>query len=390
VSRLRIVVTGLIGQHPLGGVTWDYLQYVLGLRQLGHDVFYLEDTGAWPYNANGTGGTEWVVQDCSANVRHLRSIMRRFGLDDRWMYRCPIGPTWSGLSERRRNDVLETADLLLNVSGSLAHPKRYRSVRRLVYIDSDPVFTQVRIAGGERRLRERVDLHDVHFSFGERLGPAVPSTGHTWLPTRQPVVLSEWRMLGRGRDAFTTVMNWAGDKLVSFDGRKYGQKNMEVVRFLDVPALVAPTKLELALRRVRRRKKPVAPVARLERSGFRVVDPHRACAGLDGYRDYVQTSKGEWSVAKNGYVVGRPGWFSCRSACYLAAGRPVVVQDTGFGDVLPTGAGLLAFETSAEAAEGVREVVGDYSRHRRAAREIAEAYFASGDVLSHLVERAAP
>jgi hypothetical protein len=387
-TPLRIVVTGLIGQHPLGGVTWDYLQYVLGLHRLGHDVYYLEDTGNWPYNAAGTGGADWIVPDCSANVRYLRAVMRRFGFADRWAFRCPVGPTWAGLSDRRRNEVLETADLLLNVSGSLAFPRRYRHVKRLAYLDSDPVFTQVKLALGQRRFRERVDLHDVHFTFGERLGRAVPRTGHRWIPTRQPIVLSEWRTSVVPRDAFTTVMNWAGDKKLACNGTEYGQKNIEFERFLELPSLVAPTRLELAIRRARRRAKSIAPLARLQRKGFRVVDPHQVCRGVDGYRRYVQTSKGEWSVAKHGYVIGRPGWFSCRSACYLAAGRPVVVEDTGFSKVLPTGEGLLSFRTPEESADAIHRVEGDYRRHAKAAREIAEEYFDSDRVLTRLVEQA--
>ena len=389
-STLRVVVTGFIGQHPVGGVTWDYVQYVLGFHRLGHDVYYLEDTGEWPYNPDGTGGADWVVGDCSANVRHLEQVMERFGLGGRWAFRCPIGPSWAGLSDRKRKEVLESADLLINVSGSLAYPQRYRDVKRLVYIDSDPVFTQIKLAQGRRKFRERVDLHDVYFSFGERLGKRVPPTGHRWLSTRQPIVLTEWRPGGPHRETFTTVMNWASYDALSYNGQTYGQKSAEFRRFLDLPRLVAPTQLEVAVRRTRRRKKPSAPLERLERKGWYIVDPNHACAGLDGYRDYVETSKGEWSVAKNGYVIGRPGWFSCRSACYLASGRPVVVEDTGFGEVLPLGDGLLTFCTAEEAAGGIRAVEADYEHHAEAARTIAEDHFDSDRVLTKLLEEALP
>jgi hypothetical protein len=387
-SALRVVVTGFIGQHPLGGVTWDYLQYVLGLHLLGHDVYYLEDTGEWPYNPGGTAGADWVVADCSQNVQHLGEVMARFGLGDRWAFRCPIGPEWAGLPERRREDVLASADLLINVSGSLAYPQRYRAVERLAYIDSDPVFTQIKLAQGLRRFSERVELHDVYFSFGERLGEEVPATGHRWFPTRQPIVLAEWRPATPQRERFTTVMNWASYDALSYDGQTYGQKNVEFERFLELPSLVAPTELEIAVRRTRRRKRPSAPVERLERKGWRIVDPNEVCAGLDGYRHYVETSRGEWSVAKNGYVIGKPGWFSCRSACYLAAGRPVVVEDTGFADVLPVGEGLLTFQTTDGAAAAIRAVESDYDRHSAAARAIAEQYFDSDRVLTRLLEEA--
>ena len=342
---LRIVVTGLIAQYPLGGVSWDYLQYVLGLSRLGHDVYYLEDTGQWPYNPaeDGLGKTS------SYNVDYLAGIMSRFGLDDRWGYRFPWKNQWHGMPENRRREIIQTADLLINVSGTLQCPEKYRSVKRLAYIDTDPVFTQVKIARGQEDFRRLVDSHDVHFSFGECLPANVPNTGHAWNPTRQPVVLDQWHTETAPRETFTTVMNWTSYKPVSFEGRTYGQKDVEFKRFLDLPSLVAPLPLELA---VNSGKTSPTPRNLLTHKGWHLADPNKVCPDLDSYRQYIQTSLAEWSVAKNGYVEGQSGWFSCRSACYLAAGRPVVVQDTGFSSVLPTGDGILSFSTLDEAVCG--------------------------------------
>jgi hypothetical protein len=381
-SRLRIVVTGLIAQYPLGGVAWDYLHYVLGLARLGHDVYYVEDTGEWPYNPVEGG----VSEGCAYNVAHLRTLMERFGLGDRWAYRFPWQEQWFGLPDARREDVLASADLLVNVSGTLERPEAYRGIPRLAYIDSDPVFTQVRLAMDPGPFRALVDAHDVHFSFGETLARAdVPATGHTWRPTRQPIVLSEWPVQAARRSAFTTVMNWTSYAAVGFDGRTYGQKDVELTRFLDLPRRVAPTVLELA---VAEGKTDRTPRELLLRHGWRLVDPAVACPDLDSYRDYVSSSRAEWSVAKHGYVAGAAGWFSCRSACYLAAGKPVVVQDTGFSAVLPTGEGLLAFGTMDEAVEAIAAVERDHDRHARAARDIAEAYFDAATVLTRFVEEA--
>jgi hypothetical protein len=387
-SKLRILVTGLIGQHPLGGVTWDYVQYPLGLARLGHDVYYLEDSGEWPYDPAGTKGAEFAVTDCSRNVGYLRRTMRQFGLGERWLYRCPIDGAWHGLSARRREEVLASADLLINVSGTLIRLHEYRRIPRLAYIDSDPVFTQIKVVRGSRRFRQRVEAHDVHFSFGESLPATLPVTGQRWLPTRQPVVLGEWTHTHPARETFTTVMNWASYKRVSWEGNVYGQKDSEFRRFLSLPELVWPTALELAVRRAERRRKPTLPAERLAAAGWRVVDPLEVCPDVERYRRYVQTSKAEWSVAKHGYVAGRPGWFSCRSACYLASGRPVVVEDTGFGSVLPVGEGIVAFSTLEEAVEGIRDVEARYARHAAAAREIAREYFDSERVLTSLVDRA--
>jgi hypothetical protein len=378
---LRIVVTGLLAQYPLGGVAWDYLQYVLGLARLGHDVYYLEDTEQWPYDpvAGATARTP------DRTVAHLGSLMARFGLADRWAYRFPWRDQWFGMSDGRRREVVASADLLLDVSGTLARPDAYRGAGRLIYIDSDPVFTQLKLARGQADFRARVDAHDLHFSFGERLGDAVPETGHAWLPTRQPIVLDEWPIASGDGSRYTTVMNWTSYAEVRHEGRTYGQKDVEFMRFLDLPARVAPVELECAMAGGKTRG---APLALLRHRGWRVVDPDVACPDLDGYRAYLAGSRGEWSVAKNGYVQGRPGWFSCRSACYLACGRPVIVQDTGFGDVLPVGEGLLSFQDVDGAAAAIDAAESDPARHRRAARAIAEAYFGSDAVLGRLVDRA--
>jgi hypothetical protein len=380
-SSLRIVVSGLIAQYPLGGVTWDYFQYVLGLARLGHDVYYIEDTGQWPYNPHEAG----VSKGCEFNVQYLDGLMSRYGLGGKWAYRFPWQAQWFGLPEVERIEVLRTADLLVNVSGVLERPEEYRQVRRLAFIDSDPVFTQVKVARGQEDFRRLIDLHDVQFSFGECLSAAVPDTGHRWRPTRQPVVLSEWHPETPTRPVFTTVMNWTSYNDVVFDGRTYGQKDVELMRFLELPSRVAPTVLEIAVNEGKTRR---TPRALLTHKGWHVVDPAIVCPDLDRYRQYIESSRAEWSVAKNGYVVGQAGWFSCRSACYLAAGRPVVVQDSGFASVLPVGEGLLAFTTMDEAVAAIRDVEARYARHATAARAIAETYFDASKVLTRLLEDA--
>jgi hypothetical protein len=377
-SKLRIIVTGLIAQYPLGGVTWDYLQYVLGLIQLGHDVYYVEDSGQWPYNP-GSGG---LGKDCDFNIQYLAAVMSRYGLAEQWAYRFPWQSQWFGISDIKRKQVIESADLLVNVSGSLEYPEQYRQVRRMAYIDSDPVFTQIKLARGQLDFRKWIDMHDVHFSFGECLSAKIPETGHQWRPTRQPIVLSEWRPHGSFREVFTTVMNWTSYKPVMYEEKCYGQKDLEFLRFQDLPSLVAPTALEIAVNAGKTRRTPRQLLAH---KGWRVVDPANVCPDLDSYRRYIESSKAEWSVAKNGYVRGQPGWFSCRSACYLAAGKPVAVQDTGFSNVLPVGEGLVPFSTVEEAAVAIGKIQENYKRHAKAAREIAEGYFAADKVLNQLL-----
>jgi hypothetical protein len=344
-------------------------------------VYYLEDTGQWPYNPQEGG----LGKDCTFNVEYLAGLMARFGLSQQWAYRFPWQSQWFGLSDAKRREVIQSADLLINVSGTLERPEEYRQVRRLAYIDSDPVFTQVKLARGQLDFRKWIDLHDVQFSFGECLSAAVPDTGHRWRPTRPPIVLSEWRPAMPQREVFTTVMNWTSYKPVVYGNQSYGQKDVEFMRFRDLPSLVTPTVLEIAVNTGKTRRTPRHLLAH---RGWRVVDPAEVCPDLDSYRLYIEASKAEWSVAKNGYVQGQPGWFSCRSACYLAAGRPVAVQETGFSAVLPVGEGLLAFATVEEAVAAIKEIEANYPRHAKAARALAVEYFDAAKVLTCLIDEA--
>ena len=380
-EHLRIIVTGLIAQYPLGGVTWDYIQYPLGLQRLGHDVFYFEDTGQWPYDPHAGG----LATQPHSNVRYLADVMDRFGLRDRWAYRYPWRSQWFGISDTKRRDILKSADVLINVSGTLARLDDYRGVRKLVYIDTDPVFTQVKLARGQTDFAKLVNGHDVHFSFGEALPGRAPPTDQNWRPTRQPVVLSEWPTSTECRPVLTTVMNWTSYKPLDHGGKSYGQKDIEFRRFLDLPQKVSPTVLEIAVNAGKTRR---TPYDLLKHKGWRVVSPEKECGDLDSYRSYIQSSRAEWSVAKNGYVVGQAGWFSCRSACYLAAGRPVIVQDTGFRKSLPVGCGILAFCTMEEAVAAIRQLESAYRQHSEAALDIAKAYFDSARVLNDLIATA--
>ncbi len=381
-SRLRIIVTGLIAQYPLGGVAWDYLQYVLGLSRMGHDVYYLEDTGFWPYNPTTGGLSE---DGCSYNVAYLDTVMAQFNLQDRWMFRHDYTDQWYGLKETERREAIATADLLINVSGCLAYPERYRSIKRLAFIDSDPVFTQIKLLLGYESFRAQIDQHDVLFSFAENPSHNIPCSGDTWLPTRQPIVLDEWQPATSHRDCFTTVMNWTSYDSLEYNEEIYGQKDEEFKTYIDLPASLPEGTLELA---VNEGKTNRTPRERLEAAGWKLVSPAEVCADMHSYRDYIRHSRAEWSVAKQGYVKGRSGWFSCRSACYLASARPVVVQDTGFSKVIPCGDGVIAFDNPDEALAGIESVRSNPKLHSTAAREIAESYFNSTSVLTNLVERA--
>jgi hypothetical protein len=380
-ANLRIIVTGQIAQYPLGGVTWFYLQYVLGLARMGHDVFYIEDSGQAPYHP----GQQGLAKTPTFSVEYLSGVMAQFGLADKWAYCFRKDQQWFGMAAQRRRDVVKTADLLINVSGTLERPQDYRLVKRLAYLDTDPVFTQVKLARGHPHFLKLVNMHDSQFTYGEVPSPHVPQTGHEWLPTRVPIVLSEWKTSQPYRRVFTTIMNWTSHNSETYEGQTFGQKDVEFKRFMSLPERVAPTTIELAIGPGHGQH---TPHDLLRYKGWKLVDPSDVCPDVDSLRSYTESSMAEWSVAKNGYVLGQSGWFSERSARYLAAGRPVVVQDTGFTAVFPAGEGILPFTNMDEAVEGIRKVESDYSRHSKAARALADEYFDSTKVLGRLVEAA--
>ncbi|MDW3646775.1 MAG: hypothetical protein R8P61_06925 [Bacteroidia bacterium] len=401
-SSLRIITTGLIAQHHhLGGVSWDYLQYVLGLHRMGHEVYYIEDSGEWPYTLDGgVSGNDWVAKDCKANIDHLNQLFSAYDLADRWAYHFPTQNRWYGLSEGKRTEVIRSADLLINVSGTLMHPEHYRSVKQMIYIDSDPAFTQVKILKGEQEFTDRLKVHDHHFSFGERMSEEFQNQPFYWQPTRTPICMEEWEVGKPSHSSYTTIMNWTSYPPIHFGKYKLGQKDVELLHYLALPQKLPEVSLEIAmpemihsnwqshqLEGLQTDNLPeISPRELLKNHGWKLKNPMLHCRDFGQYRKYIESSRAEWSVAKGGYVHTPTAWFSCRSACYLAAGKPVVVQDTGFPAVIPTGEGVLSFSNMESAEASIREVEGKYELHSRTARDIAQSYFDANKVLQHLIE----
>jgi hypothetical protein len=384
---MKIVVTGLIATYPLGGVGWDYLAYVRGFRRLGHDVFYLEDTGQWLYDPRG--GT--FTDDVSFNVGHLADTLSRAGesMRTQWALRAPDG-TYHGAPLAAVERFCAGADLFLNVSGAGWLRDEYRGARRIAYLDSDPCYSQAKLLAVEQGTATAdqaysvglIRAHDCFFTFAENINDrrcAIPLCGLRWLPTRQPIVLDDWPFtFTPTARAYTTVMSWKTDvTLPNLAGVTYGGKDIEFMKFIDLPAHTT-ARLEVAL-------SGAAPRDALHRRGWHVVDAPNTSHTLDAYRDYLRRSRAEWSIAKNAYVASRSGWFSTRSAAYLALGKPVVVQDTGFGAHYPTGDGLFAFTSIEEAAGAIDDIERRYRHHCDAARALAEREFASDTVLQRLL-----
>ena len=376
---MRIIVTGLVAQYAFGGVAWDYLQFVEGFRQLGHDVFYLEDTEMWPYDpVHNT-----ITADCSYNVAYLRGVMEKLGFGERWGYRNAA----DGKSYGAETNFCDGADIFLNVSGCGWLRPEYLRIPKKIFLDSDPMFTQAALASGKQDMIQHVHAHDFHFTFAENIGlPGcrVPTGNVNWHPTRQPIVLDWWpKPADAPRNVFTTVMNWVSYRPCEFDGETWGQKDVEFLEFVDLPQRT-PQELEIAMGLGPGMKRPTEM---LREKGWQIVEPSERLPDPWSYRDYLRSSKGEWSVAKEGYVKSRSGWFSCRSACYLALGRPCVLQDTGWSAHYPTGDGLFAFDTIEEAVAGIEEVNADYSHHAAEARRLAEEMFDARKVLGRMLDK---
>lgn len=381
MTSTRIIVTGLIGSIPLAGLYYHYLQYPLGLRELGFDVLYLEDCGSWYYDPT----TDSMHDRVSVAVNDLDRVMNDFGMTDCWTFIDHLGQA-HGVTGDRLEDFISTASLLINVTGAGIIRDDYLAIPRRAFVDTDPGFLQFRLANGSPQDLNHLRRHNCFFSFGCNIGNPccrIPTSGFHWQPTVQPIVMGLWpvvtEMLREDR-SFTTVAKWKTYDPVEFDGEKFGLKEQEFPEFLDLPQHTRAS-LEMA-------SAGVPPIDDLLQYGWKLTDAAQVTASTSVYQDYIRRSLGEWSVAKGAYVRTGSGWFSERSACYLASGRPVVVQDTGFGDWLHADAGVLPFRTSAEAAQRLESVLADYQRHCIAAREIAEQYFDSSVVLSKLVSQA--
>ena len=370
---MKILVAGIIARYPFGGVTWCSLMYLLGLRALGHDVFYIEDTGECVYDpVLNTRST-----DPAYGTSYIHKALEPFGLGERWAFVNYDG-SYHGKSADEVRRYAADADLFVNLSGgSWFWRDEYARIPHKVFIDSDPAFTQLAIAKAEPWYVAFFQRFDHLFTFGANIGtPAspIPTGEFVWHKTWQPVTMDDWQPARAPRDRFTTVMTWQIESFTDVGGNK----DQEFVKFIDLPSRT-PQRFELAIN---------GPQQLLRQSGWDTVDAMQVSRTPNDYRDFIHGSKAELGVAKHTYVVNRTGWFSDRTECYLASGRPAVVQDTGWTGHLPSGSGLHAFSTMDEAIAGIDRINGAYDTHANAAREIARAHFDARVVLPALLERA--
>ncbi len=389
-SKPILIVLGMMGRTPFAGVAWQVLHYLEGFRRLGYAVYYVEDTGDWPYDPE----QNTITEDCRYTINYIARLMAWCGMPDRWAYRAAAhGGRIFGLPESQLTRLFEEADALVNLTGATVLRDEHLRVPVRIYLETDPVLPQIEVAQCRQFTIDLLNAHTHHFTFGENLGApdcGVPLGRFEYRPTRQPVVLDWWRPAAAGARPssgrpFTTIANWRqSGKDVSWNGATYTwSKHLEFLKFIDLPRRTRE-RLELALG-----SSDAEAVRLLTSHGWQIVDAVGLSRDVVPYREYILRSAGEFTVAKDQNIRLRSGWFSDRSASYLAAGKPVITQDTGFGNVLPTGRGVFVFGTMQDVLVALDAIASDYVGNSRAAQDIAAEYFAAEKVLGSLLDRAA-
>jgi hypothetical protein len=383
-KRGKIVVLHFVGQMPLAGIAWQAMHYLLGLEKLGYEAWYVEDGGANPYDPRINS----VSMECDYNVAYLRRAMEHYGLGGRWAYWDAINDAYHGLTRTQVRALYAEADGLINLCGATKLREEHLACPVRMIIDTDPVYEQIKYANADPAARAYVDAHTHFFTYGANLGSpacAVPLCGVDWRPTRPPVDPALWPEPADAPPCFTTIATWENKgKNIAFGGDTYvWSKHVNFLRFLDLPRHRPQTCFEMAM------LPPDAAVRRqVADAGWRIADPRPISADMGEYRAFIAGSRGEFTVAKDIYVRPNSGWFSDRSVCYLAAGRPVVTMRTGFTSYCPVGEGLFDYGSHDEALAAIDAIAGDYPRLSRAARVLAQEYFASERVVGGLLAEA--
>jgi hypothetical protein len=391
MKRKKIIVLGFMGGMPIAGVIWQHIHYIVGLQRLGHEVYYVEDTLNYPYDPVAFN----ISEDYSYAAQTLGRLAEEHGFQGRWAYCARYKDPFesAGMSLAALKALYREADCALNICGSHDINDEIRSIRNLIYVESDPGVEQIKIDQGESSTIDYLKEHRHLFTFGENIGTpafAVPTHGFNWLSTRQPVVTDLWCPTGEAPAPdplalFTTICNWStsGKKdIVWRDSNYLWSKSLEFLRFVEAPKRSGES-FEMATDIKKEEEREL-----FEKNDWRLVLPHDLSVDWNGYRDYIRNSRGEFTCAKDQYIRLNTGWFSDRTACYLASGRPVITQETGFTSHYGGKEGLFSFSSMEEIVEAVALIRADYKKHSRAALAIAKEVFEAEKVLGSLLERA--
>ena len=382
MRKLKIVIGGYVVSFPLGGQVWMLMHFMQGLSRLGHDVIFVEDTAEWalPFDPN----KGYASADSSHGRKVVGEAFDRIGMTGRWAYNSIFENKLYGMEKEDLDRFCSGADLFLNVSGVIPLRESYLKAKVRAIIDTDPVFTQSKIANDDWT-RDYFKQHDVFFTYGHNIpsgSTGVPLSGIDYIPFAMPVVLDLWPVLDTPGAGFTTIGSWdAQGRDIVHEGKKLSwRKSEKYEKIIDLPAKLPGVTLDLTMSGMKEDAK------RFSQHGWNVKDALIVSKDIWGYRDYIRNSTAEFTVAKEQNIQLKSGWFSDRSATYLASGRPVIVEDTGFGTYLPVGEGLVTFDGVDNAKAAIEEVIANYPRHRTAARHIAEEFFDSDKVLRQLLK----
>ncbi|HLJ65315.1 MAG TPA: hypothetical protein VKT70_14465 [Stellaceae bacterium] len=376
----KVIVLHFVGQMPLGGIAWQAVQYLVGLKRLGFEPWYIEDHGANPYDPRANS----VVMESDYSVAYIRRMMETIGLPRRWAYWDAINDVYHGLSREEVRDLYKSSSAIINLCGATRLRDEHMASPVRIMVDTDPVYEQIKYANADPAARSYLDAHTHFFTYGENVGGRgwiVPLSGIPWRGTRPPVVLDLWPPASSIPDCFSTIATWENKgKNIRFGGQDYvWSKHVNFLRFLDAPKRTRQC-FEMAM------LPPTPEVgAEVTQAGWRLTDPRPVSASMESYAAFIRGARGEFTVAKDIYVRPHSGWFSDRSVCYLASGRPVIIMKTGFSRFIPTGEGLFEFEDMAGIEAAVAAINADYPGQARAARRVAEEYFGSDAVISAMM-----
>ena len=382
-TRGKIVVWSLIASFPFPGTAWHRLQFLAGLRRLGFDVWYIEETDITVMNPSNL----WASEDYMPNVEYLARLMELIGMGDRWVFRPPgqFNICLGSLDLHGMYQLYRDADLVINHTGAQVIRPEHRQIKCLAYIETDPVLNQIEVVSGNQSIINQLDAHNLLFTYGSNIGTntcTIPVGTYKWFHTRPAICIDWWSNWSQveSAEALTTIATWKHfGKQSNLNGRKLRwTKRDEFLRFINV-AKNSKIPLELCIGNIN-----AFDLELLKRNGWR-IKAAKNISNISQYRDYIQKSLGEFTVSKEQYVYSNSGWFSDRSATFLASGRPVITQDTGFGNSLPTGEGLFSFSNEEEALAAIDHVASDYQHHSNAALEIAHEYFSSERVLRDML-----
>jgi hypothetical protein len=370
----RIILGSYMVRYPLGGMLSWVLQFLVGFKRLGHEIYFVEKAG-YP-NSCYNPTNETMSDDCTYGVAVLDKLLASVGLENTWCF-VDQSENYYGISKKNMEEIFRTSDIFIDMGTHGSWEREAVKSSLKVLIDGEPAFTQIKMINS---LNSGINLprYDHYFTTGKNIGTEYsisPTAGIEWKYLYHPVQVDMFPVMECPENAFySTVMNWQSHQPIEYNGKKYGQKNLEFQKFIDLPMQVSvPMQVAVAGKKL--------PIDMLKKNGWDVVDAKQATSSFDAFCSYIQQSRGEFSVCKNVFVANQSGWFSDRSAAYLASGRPVVMQDTGFSRHLPCGEGLFAFHTLDEAKAAIQKIESDYELHSKTARQIACEYLDTRIVL---------